>query len=394
MHMRRLAPPGVLGEDAFGATLRLAAAGMALAAGLIHLAQVGVHADEEWSFGAFFLVVGTLQLLGAVYLVLPLGSEGLVRGLFAFGIAGSAATIAIWAASRTLGLPFGAEPGEPESVGLADAAADLFELFTAWLLVMWLARRGRAALRGWSLAGAAVALVLIGLWTATRRLGIFDPDPRLIALPEFTDAAAMLFLALLAGLFAALVGARRDVHLSAPLAALLSLLLVAELSLVAFTLPARGGQNRDCRWGPLAEASGLRHSEPPDPVEVEMGETRSAVVLLLEACAGEAVELRAAEPANVAGDAVSILRFAVDRRREARAARAGPAGGGEEVAGMRVEPGRGRYPVVVDVRGEREGTFLLHAVRVDYVFRGEPGSITFASFTSFCVAHERCAHRR
>lgn len=385
--------PARAAEPPFGPLIRYAAAAMALAAGLVHLWQPYAHRDEDWRFSAFFLVVGILQVLGAAYVAFPLGPLGFVRSVFAFGIAGSLATIGTWAASRTLGLPFGAEPGTPETIGLADAAADLFELFTAWLLALWLA--GSLAARAASLPalGAVAALGLLGLWHATRRVGLFDPDPRVVAVPELADGVATVFLSLVALLFLALALWRRAWLPRTGAASLLVALLVVELSLALVTRPARGGQNLDCRYGPLADDSGISHTDPPPPVELQSGESRARIVVLLVACSDASVELRGVTPVNVFGDAAVITRFAVDR------SVGGPPalwvtepGRGVPVPGVRVEAGRGRYPLLVEVRARREGVLNLNAVRVDFVVGDRPGSITFASYASFCVGHDFCRH--
>lgn len=116
----------------------------------------------------------------------------------------SGATVSIWFVSRTFGLPFGAEAGQREQVGLADAAADLFEVFTALLLLIWL--RGAAGRPVGRLAavGAVAATALIGAWVATRGARLFDPDPRAVALPELVDASAIAFLIAAVVLFAGL----------------------------------------------------------------------------------------------------------------------------------------------------------------------------------------------
>jgi hypothetical protein len=168
---------------------------------------------------------------------------------------------------------------------------------------------------------------------------------------------------------------------------------MAELSLVAFTLPARGGQNLDCRYGPLADDSGLSHSEAPEPVELHIGETRSAVMLQLVACSTEVVELTAMRPLHIQGDAARILGFRIDRERVARATRVAPADAGVRAVGVRLEPGRGRYPLAVEVIAERDGAFYLHAVEIEYATASGRGAIAFATFWSFCVGEDHCEKR-
>ena len=76
----------------------------------------------------------------------------------------------LWAWSRSTGLPFGPEPGEPEAIGLADVAACLLEVVTLALAVAllrrptWTRRRAPSATHVPRLALVAlVALTTVGL---------------------------------------------------------------------------------------------------------------------------------------------------------------------------------------------------------------------------------------
>jgi hypothetical protein len=99
------------------------AAAFSAGAGVIHLAVVPEHAAEYLPAGVFFVVLGVFQLVWAV--VLPWRGTTLLRGV---GLFANLATIALWAWSRTLGIPVGAEPRTPESVGYPDVIATAFEL--------------------------------------------------------------------------------------------------------------------------------------------------------------------------------------------------------------------------------------------------------------------------
>lgn len=369
---------------------------MALSAGVLHFAQVQVHADEDPSFGAFFFVVGLAQVVGGLYLYRPRGPLGVRTVIAAVGIWGSLGTMAIWALSRTLGLPFGSEPGYPEEVGLADAAAFIFESFTALLLIVWLRHLGRGTVRWaqWAIVGTVMAIGLAVVWLVLRALEVFDPDPRLVSQPELTDGAAIGFLLLLSAFFAGLAVERRAARLVG--IATLAGLSVLELSLVAFTVPARGGQNSECRYAPIAEDSGIAHARPPQPIEMQIGETRSVVALLLVACADAPIELIEIIPLRIAGGAVELGQVTMDRSRTSRADRVRDRGSAQatEVAGTRLVPGAGRYAVVVQARAVGPGRVDTSALRIDYRFKGEPASFAFASFTAFCVGKDACALRR
>lgn len=370
---------------------------MTLAAGAVHLAQVGAHTDEDPRFGLFFGIVGALQIMGGLYVARPVGSPRLVPLFFSFGIVGSLATVGIWAASRSFGLPFGAEPGEREEVGLADAAADLFEIFTVVLLVMWLRATGRAGIRWvpWAAAGSALAAVAAGAWVALRTWQIFDPDPRLVLTPELTDTAAVGFLLVVSIFFARLTRRPEGRLRRFGGLAVISPLLAFQALLVAFTVPARGGQNVDCAYAPIGEDSRLSHARSLDPIELAMGERRSVVVLLLVACADGPVELVTVTPLGPRGDGIAIDSVSVDRTRTNRIDRVRDAPGPMAVplSGLRMVPGAGRYPVTIEVRAVAPGQLDLSALRVDYLFKGQPDHFSFASLTAFCVGDIPCGRR-
>jgi len=375
--------------------VRYTAATLALAAGVLHLAQIAPHSDEDPLFGFFFLVVGLIQLAGGLYLLYPLGPDRVGVAVALVGIGGSLATVLIWGISRTAGLPFGAEPGVPETIGLADAAADLFELFTALLLATWIRRRqlGHRGMTGLSIAGGAGALALAGLWLLTRQLRLFDPDPRLIAYSDLADLAAVGFLLLLAILFARvlLLARTRAPGSTTASLALLAPLGLAALLLVAFTLPARGGQNRDCAYGPIREDSGLSHATIPAPIQMAEGEVRSVVVLLLVACGPDPVAITSLDPIQPLGNAIGLERVTIDRNRGSRAdwIRSGESSGPAAV-GTVLDPRQGRYPVVVQVRGLQSGLQALSAFKIGWATAAGTGSIGLASFTTFCVADAPC----
>jgi hypothetical protein len=250
----RLAPI----ESPLFALLRSAAATLAISAGVLHFAQVGPHMEEDPRFGAFFLALGLIELAGGFYLFSPVGSHRARLAVAWVGVVGSLATICIWAISRTIGLPFGPDPGTPEAVGLADVASDLLELFTAALLAIWVyrARLARRHLGAVAIAGAASAFAFAALWLAAWQLDWIGPDPELSLPSQFADLAAVVFLVVLGivfarGLFLVRIGARASRAVSF---ALLATLVLAELSLVGATLPARGGE--DSCAGMMSEEGG------------------------------------------------------------------------------------------------------------------------------------------
>ena len=126
-----------------------------LGAGAIHLAVTPQHFQEYPPFGVFFIVSALAQAGLAAALLFSPG-----RIVAIVGAAGNLAVVALWAVSRTLGLPIGDDPWHPETVGVAGAAATTLELMAAWNLVRLAGRPGEPGRAGIRLRiGPALALV-------------------------------------------------------------------------------------------------------------------------------------------------------------------------------------------------------------------------------------------
>jgi len=81
----------------------------------VHVAMAPSHFGESTAEGLGFLVAAWLQLgLGVAVLLRP------SRSVWGAAIAVSAAAVAAWLVSRTMGLPFGAHAGHAESVTIVD----------------------------------------------------------------------------------------------------------------------------------------------------------------------------------------------------------------------------------------------------------------------------------
>lgn len=104
---------------------------------VIHLAVMPEHFTEWAAAGTFFVALTLAELAVAGWLLLGARPWPLVAAA-----AVSAGPLLLWVWSRTTGLPFGPEPGQPEAVGLADCAACLLEVATLVLAV--------ALIRGWT----------------------------------------------------------------------------------------------------------------------------------------------------------------------------------------------------------------------------------------------------
>jgi hypothetical protein len=117
------------------------AAFASLGAGLVHLAVAPEHAGEWWLYGVFFVTIGIAQLGWAV---VTLRVAPVLPRTF---VAATVLTLLLWGLTRTVGLPFGPEAFEPESVGLPDLACAVLEAAAAVLVVVAAAsstRTGRA----------------------------------------------------------------------------------------------------------------------------------------------------------------------------------------------------------------------------------------------------------
>ena len=293
-------------ETAFQPWLRALAALLAVAAGAVHLAQVGVHIQEGWPIAAFFLVLGVVQVVGGALLLKPLRQPWLW-----IGVAGSAAVIGLWVISRTVGVPFVGH-GQPEPVGVADAIASLAETWTIILLAFYVAepiRRWRRAIVGF---GAGLAASLAVIWVMAAGRGIFDDDPARFraALPPLIDwLVAASAVALAGGLF---IGALAP--LKVPWVRGLMRGLVGAVALVAFaqvwlTLPPTIGQNLDCRYAPLSTVLAGSHVGR-EPVVIGDGEQWILPIFEVHVCesAGD-LALGRVEPTTVIGDGATVNGF-------------------------------------------------------------------------------------
>lgn len=377
-------------EGARGPWLRCLAAVAFLAGGIIHIAQVALHLNEDVRFGAFFGIVGGLQLAAALAL-----ARARRPAWYWLGIAGSGATVGIWLVSRSLGLPFGSEPGSPESVGMADAAASLLEGIAIVALLLWLRERTPGAAKAaYGLAAAAIG-AMGAAWFLARRSGLFDPDLRLTnAPPEVADQAALV---LVVASFAMMVGLARHPKASSGgmrrplLRGLLVLVFLSSAAVTILTLPARGGQNAACQYGPLAEVSGLTHFKPVEPVELALGEIRPVPVLLLSVCGTEPLMLTAAVPVGGAGPSEALVGFSVSEPGAAASADTSYTDLLGVPAGALLRPGQPQE-LSAHIRGTSPGTYRLDAVRL--YLRGPSGdaTMTFATFlearTGPCPASE------
>jgi hypothetical protein len=121
-------------------------------AGAIHFAVIQSHFEEYWAFGVFFATAAWLQILWAMWVV-----ARPERWAALAGIAINGAITAVWVVSRTIGIPFGPEPGMVETAEFVDVAATSLQVLAVLGAVALLSRGGtrRPVTRG-----AAVTLTL------------------------------------------------------------------------------------------------------------------------------------------------------------------------------------------------------------------------------------------
>jgi hypothetical protein len=93
--------------------------------GLIHMIMTPVYFSLWLGYGAFFFLAGAAFFTYSALLAVNRPS----RTLFWVGIVASAATITLWAVTRTVGIPFfGPEAGQVEPVGIPDLISKIAEV--------------------------------------------------------------------------------------------------------------------------------------------------------------------------------------------------------------------------------------------------------------------------
>lgn len=143
-----------------------AAALLSLGAAAIHFGVLGSHNEESWGYGVFFAVVASLQ---AIWALLAVRSPA--RWLYWAGAAGNAAVIAVWAITRTAGIPAGPSTGEVEHAEFIDVLATGFQaliVVTCLAMVGWrqMAARHLSTAFLWS-GTLAVAVGVMALTSAS-----------------------------------------------------------------------------------------------------------------------------------------------------------------------------------------------------------------------------------
>jgi FtsP/CotA-like multicopper oxidase with cupredoxin domain len=153
---------------------------LTIGSALIHLAVAPEHLREWLPFGVFFLAIGSVQIVLAVNLLVKptrrLALNLAIQNLFLLGI---------WTVSRTVGLPFGPTPGQPEEIALTDVLCGLLEVLALVMLVALLIRPVRRRPRRMWLVGLGTVPAAI-LAVAMTSIAI---SATLSAMPESANAA-------------------------------------------------------------------------------------------------------------------------------------------------------------------------------------------------------------
>jgi hypothetical protein len=143
-----------------------ALAALSVGAAAIHFAVVFAHFEEYTLYGVFFLVLSWAQLIWPAVLVWRPSRPWLWAG-----IGGNAIVLAVYVASRTVGLPFGPDLHNTESVGGLDVVSCVLEagLIAGCAALLWrpsLADRP-APRRGALASMAALVAVPVAVIAAT-----------------------------------------------------------------------------------------------------------------------------------------------------------------------------------------------------------------------------------
>jgi hypothetical protein len=109
-----------------------------LGAQFLHWSVIDRHSQEWAAAGEFFFMLALAEGLMTVFVIAQLRPW-----VAAAGILLSVVPVLIWAADRTLGLPFGPSRGVRGSIGRSDVLSVVFELLTAIALWPFLRRRYR-----------------------------------------------------------------------------------------------------------------------------------------------------------------------------------------------------------------------------------------------------------
>jgi hypothetical protein len=149
--------------------LRWLLAGCSLGAAVVHFGFASAHFSEYWLYGLFFVAMGWFQLLWAAAIVVRPSRWLLIAGALA-----NEAIIAVWVASRTVGVWIGPNASTKEAISFPDVLCTVLEGIVAVGCVVLLARsrpskratRARRVSR-WAIGAALVAIGVASVYALT-----------------------------------------------------------------------------------------------------------------------------------------------------------------------------------------------------------------------------------
>ncbi len=141
--------------------LRGSVVALQLGAAAIHFAMAPDHFGEYWLFGVFFVASAWLQIgLAAAVVMRP------SRRLYEIGLVLQVGIVALWAVTRTSGLPIGPDHWTPEPIAPVDALCSGFEVAAAFVFLALLMPRISSRVVSREVGAAfvgAVAVLALGL---------------------------------------------------------------------------------------------------------------------------------------------------------------------------------------------------------------------------------------
>lgn len=137
-----------------------------LGAAVVHIAVVPAHWREWIPAGVFFLMLAVCQLCWARVVLAQTATPVLAAGVLL-----NAGAVALWAASRTAGAPFGPHAGQAELVHAADLCAVLLQIYVV-MGAGWVWYRGRRAAPVPAVANVAISLGALAVIALASTVGV------------------------------------------------------------------------------------------------------------------------------------------------------------------------------------------------------------------------------
>jgi hypothetical protein len=147
-------------------------ASLSVGAAAIHFAVIFEHFAEYALYGAFFLVISWAQLIwAAVVLWRP------SRLWLWLGLAGNAAIVAVYVASRTTGLPIGPDVSNPEPVGGLDVVSAVLEvaLIAGCAALLWRPSLSARPVRRFGTFGTVASLAAVPAFVVAVTAAVMTP---------------------------------------------------------------------------------------------------------------------------------------------------------------------------------------------------------------------------